>query len=147
MGGQPHRSLPKKRSRTCKDSGFAEQNSSEDMAPISERDGSRSWSFFFFSPSSSSTFWRTRAATWDGQQQQQRPERKVDIRTAEQLLVKVLQGEQQEYWFPFSLWHIYWSRLQYWKTANPMICYLYHGPTGLQCVCTSAKYRHFQLKF
>ena len=37
MGGQPHRSLPKKRSRTCKDSGFAEQNSSEDMAPISER--------------------------------------------------------------------------------------------------------------
>ena len=96
MGGQPHRSLPKKRSRTCKDSGFAEQNSSEDMAPISER-----WvaklklllllPFFFFNflkNESSNLRWTAAAA---------RPERKVDIRTAEQLLVKVLQGEQQEY--------------------------------------------------
>ena len=80
-----------------------------------------------FPPSSSSTFWRTRA-TWDGQL-------KESGQHTTATFSRKVQGEQQEYWFPFSLWHKYWSRLHYWKTANPMICYLYHGPTGLQSVC------------
>ena len=128
MGGQPHRSLPKKRSRTCKDSGFAEQNSSEDMAPISERWVAKlklllllPFFFFNFLKNESNLRW-TAKGKWTAYYSAATFSRKV-------------QGEQQEYWFPFSLWHIYWSRLQYWKTANPMICYLYHGPTGLQSVC------------
>ena len=66
-------------------------------------------------PSSSSTFWRTRA-TWDGQL-------KESGQHTTATFSRKVQGEQQEYWFPFSLWHKYWSRLHYWKTANPMICF------------------------
>ena len=104
-------------------------NFREDMAPISAaivlQEKKKLPPFF-----SSSTFWRTRA-TWDGQL-------KESGQHTTATFSREVQGEQQEYWFPFSLWHKYWSRLHYWKTANPMICFC--------TVCTSAKYRHFQLK-